>query len=80
MATSRGPAVRFSMTIEWPVQLTWYGYSKSMYTFDFVEELLYRAGFRRVVRCRFRETAGEHPEITALDNRERESLFVDAFK
>jgi predicted SAM-dependent methyltransferase len=62
------------------VQLTWYGWSKSMYTFDFTEELLYRAGFRRVVRCKFRETAGEHPEITALDNRERESLFVDAFK
>ena len=62
------------------VQLTWYGYSKSMYTFDFTEELLYRAGFRRVVRCGFRETAGEHPEIVALDNRERESLFVDAYK
>jgi hypothetical protein len=62
------------------VQLTWYGWSKSMYTFDFTEELLYRAGFRRVVRCKFRETAGEHPGITALDNRERESLFVDAFK
>jgi len=61
------------------VQLTWYGYSKSMYTFDFTEELLYRAGFRRAVRCGFRETASEHPEITALDDRERESLFVDAF-
>jgi predicted SAM-dependent methyltransferase len=62
------------------VQMTWYGYSKSMYTFDFAEELLYRAGFRRVVRCDYRETASEHAEITALDNRERESLFVDAFK
>jgi predicted SAM-dependent methyltransferase len=62
------------------VQLTWYGYSKSMYTFDFAEELLYRAGFRRVVRCGYRETASEHPEITALDNREPESFFVDAFK
>jgi len=62
------------------VQLTWYGYSKSMYTFDFTEELLYRAGFRRVVRCRYRETVSEHPGIVALDNRERESFFVDAFK
>ena len=61
------------------VQMTWYGYSKSMYTFDFAEELLYRAGFRRVLRRRYRETASEHPEITALDNRERESFFVDAF-
>jgi len=62
------------------VQLTWYGYSKSMYTFDLTEELLYRAGFRRVVRCQYQETASEHPDITALDNRERESFFVDAFK
>jgi predicted SAM-dependent methyltransferase len=62
------------------VQMTWYGYSKSMYTFDFAEELLYRAGFRRVVRCGYRETASEHAEITTLDNRERESFFVDAFK
>jgi predicted SAM-dependent methyltransferase len=62
------------------VQMTWYGYSRSLYTFDFVEELLYRAGFRRVVRCAFRETASAHPEIVELDNRERESLFVEAFK
>ena len=62
------------------VQLTWYGYSRSMYTFDFVEELLYRAGFQRVRLCAFRETEGSHPEIVGLDNREQESLFVEAFK
>jgi predicted SAM-dependent methyltransferase len=62
------------------VQMTWYGYSKSMYTFDFTEELLYGAGFRRVVQCQYRQTASGHPGITELDNRERESLFVEAFK
>ena len=62
------------------VQLTWYGYSRSMYTFDFIEELLYRAGFHRVERCAYRETASEHGGIVELDNRERESLFVEAFK
>jgi predicted SAM-dependent methyltransferase len=62
------------------VQITWYGYSKSMYTFDFAEELLYRAGFRRVVRCSYQQTSTEHVEITTLDDRERESLFVEAFK
>jgi SAM-dependent methyltransferase len=62
------------------VQLTWYGYSRSMYTFDFIEELLYRVGFRRVVRCTFQQTASEHPDIATLDDRERESLFVEAFK
>jgi len=62
------------------VQLTWYGHSRSMYTFDFTEELLYRAGFRRVTRCAYRETASEHPEIVELDNREGGSLFVEALK
>ena len=62
------------------VQLTWYGYSKSMYTFDFIEELLYRAGYTRVVKCEFQETASDHAGITELDNRERESLFVEAYK
>ncbi len=62
------------------VQMTWYGYSKSMYTFDFTEELLYRSGFRRAVRCGYQETVSDRPGITALDNRRRESFFVDAFK
>jgi SAM-dependent methyltransferase len=62
------------------VQLTWYGYSRSLFTFDFVEELLFAAGYRRVERCAFRQTAGPFPEIVELDNRERESLFVEAVK
>lgn len=62
------------------VQLTWYGYSRSMYTFDFIEELLYRAGFRRVERCSFGQTASEHGEIVELDDRETESIFVEAVK
>jgi len=62
------------------VQMTWYGWSRSLYTFDFIEELLYRAGFRRVVRSAHGQTSSEHDEIATLDNRERESLFVEAFK
>jgi ubiquinone/menaquinone biosynthesis C-methylase UbiE len=62
------------------VQMTWYGYSKSMYTFDFIEELLYRAGFCRVVRSEHGRTSSDYGEIAMLDNRERESLFVEAFK
>jgi SAM-dependent methyltransferase len=62
------------------VQLTWYGYSRTMFTFDFVEELLYAAGFRRVERCSYRQTSSPHAEIIELDNREGESLFVEAFK
>jgi SAM-dependent methyltransferase len=62
------------------VQLTWYGYSRSLFTFDFIEELLYGAGFRRVVRCAYGQTASPFREIVELDNREAESLFVEAIK
>ncbi len=60
--------------------LTRYGYSCSLYTFDSIEELLLRAGFRRVVRCGLGESTSEYPGITELDNREAESLFVEAVK
>jgi SAM-dependent methyltransferase len=62
------------------VQLTWYGYSRTLFTFDFVEELLYAAGFRRVERCSYRQTSSPYAAIVDLDNREAESLFVEAFK
>ena len=61
-------------------QLLWYGYSKTLFVPDFVEELLLRAGFAAVHHVGFRETASEHRGITELDNRERESLFVEAVK
>lgn len=62
------------------VQLTWYGSSRCMFTYEFAEELLLRAGFSRVERCAYRRTAGPYPEIVELDDRERESLFVEAVK
>ena len=62
------------------VQLTWYGYSRSLFTYDFVEELLSKAGFVKAIRCSYRQTASRFREIVDLDNRERESLFVEAEK
>ncbi len=62
------------------IQMTWYGSNRMMFTWEFARELLLRAGFREVVRCAFRETASRYPEIVALDNRERESLFVEAVR
>ena len=62
------------------VHMLWYGYSVTLFTKDFIEELLWAARFREVHHCRYRETASAHPEILALDNRERESLFVEAVK
>ena len=62
------------------VHMLWYGYSVTLFTADFIEELLRRAGFDRVEHCRFRETRSRHPDILELDNREQESLFVEAVK
>jgi hypothetical protein len=62
------------------VQLLWYGYSRSLFTYDFIRELLVKAGFIQVTQCRFNETNSPYPGIVELDNREAESLFVEAVK
>jgi SAM-dependent methyltransferase len=61
-------------------QLLWYGYSRSLFTADFIEELLRRAGFEEIVHCGFMETSSPFLDIVELDNRERESLYVEAVK
>jgi predicted SAM-dependent methyltransferase len=60
------------------IQAAWYGSVRTPLTFDFAVELLERAGFCLVVRCAYGKTASRWPEIVELDNRERESLFVEA--
>jgi predicted SAM-dependent methyltransferase len=62
------------------IQLTWYGDSRIMFTYDFAREMLGKAGFRTVTRCAYRQTVSRFAEIVALDNRERETLFVEAQK
>jgi hypothetical protein len=56
----------------------WYGSVRTPFTYDFIDEWLRRAGFRDVTRCAFKQTHSVHADIVALDNRERESLFVEA--
>ncbi len=63
------------------VHLLWYGYSVTLFTADFIEELLSEAGFQQVRVCTFQQTHSAHaPGILELDNREAESLFVEAVK
>lgn len=62
------------------VHMLWYSYSRVLFTADFIEELLRKAGFREVAACQYRETRSPHPGIVELDNREHESLFVEATK
>jgi predicted SAM-dependent methyltransferase len=60
--------------------MLWYGYSRSLFTADFTDELAREAGFVDVVRCDYRRTSSLYPEIVDLDNRERESLYMEARK
>jgi predicted SAM-dependent methyltransferase len=62
------------------VQMTWYGYSRSLFTYDYVAELLAKAGYSHVSRCEFLQTHSPYPQIVELDNRKHESLFVEARK
>jgi ubiquinone/menaquinone biosynthesis C-methylase UbiE len=62
------------------VQLLWRGQSRSLFTTEFVAELLARNGFRSVCPCSFRETNSGISGITELDNRPLESLFIEATK
>ena len=69
-----------SVGAKFVTQMVWYGYSRSLFTHEFIEEQLLKAGFTRVHHCTFKQTASAHPEIVRLDNREQESLFVEAVK
>jgi predicted SAM-dependent methyltransferase len=62
------------------VQMLWYGYSRTLFTHDFIAELLEKAGFAEVRHCAFGQTGSPFPEIAELDNRPEESLFVEARK
>ena len=59
-------------------QIIWYGSVRTPCTFDFLDEWLRRARFSDAARRSFGETgvAG----LAELDNRERETLFVEAAK
>jgi ubiquinone/menaquinone biosynthesis C-methylase UbiE len=61
-------------------QIIWYGSVCTPFTYDYAADVLNAAGFGRVARCAYRETHTSHADIASLDNRERESLFVEATK
>jgi predicted SAM-dependent methyltransferase len=51
---------------------------KYMYDFDMLAQDLRSAGFQCVERCQFRQ--GRVPDLDRLDNRESETLYVEAVK
>ena len=61
--------------------LTWYSTSKTLLTQQALLNKLVEAGFSRVVPSSYRMSAGQYPHDTcALDTRENEFFFVEAFK
>jgi SAM-dependent methyltransferase len=61
-------------------QILWYGYSTTFFVPGFVHEVLRKAGFREIHDVAMNQTMSAHPEIVELDQRENESLFVEAVK
>lgn len=59
-------------------QIIWYGSVRTPCNFGALDEWLRSAGFVEVLRRSFGES--DWPELVALDNRQRESLFVEAEK
>jgi hypothetical protein len=53
---------------------------RTPFTWDFAAEVCGDAGFATVRRCEFGRTGSPFADITALDNRERETLFVEAVR
>lgn len=58
--------------------LLWFGYSRTLFTADFTAELLTKAGFVAVTCCSYRRTSSPFGSIVELDNREEESMYVEA--
>lgn len=55
-----------------------YSRHKYMYDFEMISGLLRQIGFHEITRCKFQE--GNLPDISVLDNRPEDSLFVEARK
>jgi predicted SAM-dependent methyltransferase len=62
------------------LHILWYGYSKSLFTAEFAEELLIEAGFERPRVCEHGRTGSPFGRIVELDNRAAESFQIEARK
>lgn len=61
--------------------MLWFGYTTTLFTKDFAEELLWRADFSSVEHVSYMQTASRHgPGILELDNRPDESFYIEAVR
>jgi ubiquinone/menaquinone biosynthesis C-methylase UbiE len=73
-------SVETSLDAKFSAYLTWYGTNPTAFTFPYLRELLLRAGWTKVFRAEAGKTASAYEQITELDQRPDESLYVEAFK
>lgn len=57
---------------------SFYARHKYLYDYEMLREIMCQEGFRNVSRCDFRK--GRTPDLSVLDNRPEESLFIEAEK
>jgi SAM-dependent methyltransferase len=60
--------------------LTWYNSNLSIITYPLLEARVLTNGFARLERVAFGKTNSDHKGITLCDDRESESMFVEAVK
>lgn len=60
--------------------ITWFGTQKSVFTPGYLVDLIWEAGFSSVSQVDFEVTASNHMGIMDLDDRENESLFMEAVR
>lgn len=61
-------------------QIIWYGSVFTPMTFGFISEWLRAAGYHEIRRCDYRITASQFLDLADLDNRPRESMYIEATK
>jgi predicted SAM-dependent methyltransferase len=57
---------------------SYYARHKYMYDYEMFSEILRKARFKEIRRCKYRE--GRTPDLDLLDNRPEDSLFIEAFR
>ncbi len=61
-------------------QILGWGHAKTLFTYEFAEELVMSVNFRSCHRVRYRETTSRYSGIVELDDRQGESFFLEAYK
>ena len=57
-----------------------YSKHKYMYDYELISNILLESGFRGITKCSYKNSYFDFPDINLLDNRPKDTLFVEAYK